>query len=72
MPSGITFIMRAFIAIELPLTLKNSLILGDLESALEKVKNDLSDMNLEFNAGGITLFQSVLGERGPTYTILKS
>ena len=64
--------MRAFIAIELPLTLKNSLILGDLESALEKVKNDLSDMNLEFNAGGITLFQSVLGERGPTYTILKS
>jgi 2'-5' RNA ligase len=52
--------------------IKKPLRPGDLESALDKAKNDLAGMNLEFNAGGITLFQSVLGAGGPTYKILKS
>ncbi len=51
--------------------IKNTLIPKDLEGALDKVKNDLSNMDLKFSAGGITLFQSVLGPSGPTYSILK-
>ncbi|MDP2927354.1 MAG: RNA 2',3'-cyclic phosphodiesterase [Candidatus Omnitrophota bacterium] len=51
--------------------IKNPLIPSDLERGLDKVKNDCSDANLKFNTRGITLFQSVLGPGGPTYSILK-
>lgn len=51
--------------------IKNPLTPSDLERGLDKVKNDCRDANLNFNTGGITLFQSVLGPNGPTYSILK-
>jgi 2'-5' RNA ligase len=43
----------------------------DLERELKKAKNDVVYANMEFNAGGITLFESVLGPSGPAYTVLK-
>ncbi|TAM41821.1 RNA 2',3'-cyclic phosphodiesterase [bacterium] len=42
-----------------------------LERELGKAKNDLVYANLEFNAEGITLFESVLGPNGPAYTVLE-
>ena len=51
--------------------IKNTLISSDFERGLDKVKNDCRDANLKFNTSGITLFQSVLGPSGPTYSILK-
>ncbi len=47
------------------------LLASDLERELKRVKNDLIDANLEFNAGGVTLFESTLGPGGPAYTVLK-
>ena len=44
---------------------------ADLDRGLKKAKNDLVYANLEFNAGGITLFESVLGPGGPAYTVLE-
>lgn len=44
---------------------------GDLEKGINQVKNDMVYENLEFNARGITLFQSTLGKDGPAYTVLK-
>ena len=43
----------------------------DLERELKKAKNDVVYANMELNAGGITLFESVLGPSGPAYTVLK-
>jgi len=43
----------------------------DLEKTLNKFHDEINDMNLKLNVRGITLFQSVLGPGGPTYTILK-
>jgi len=51
--------------------IKCPLLPADLEKTLNKLKNEISDMNLKFNARGITLFQSRLGPGGPTYSILK-
>jgi RNA 2',3'-cyclic 3'-phosphodiesterase len=47
--------------------IKNPLIPEDLEKGLDKIRNDC----LEFKIRGITLFQSLLGPGGPTYSILK-
>ncbi len=44
---------------------------ADLEKELNKEKNDLICANLEFDAGGITLFKSTQGLGGPIYTVLK-
>jgi len=43
----------------------------DLEKGINQVKKDMIYENLEFNARGITLFQSTLGKEGPAYTALK-
>ncbi len=51
--------------------IKHRLIPSDLEKGINQVKSDLVYANLEFNARGITLFQSTLGKQGPTYTVLK-
>jgi len=51
--------------------IKHPLNHSDLEKTLNKLQDEISDMNLELNVRGITLFQSVLGPGGPTYTILK-
>ncbi|MDD5116878.1 MAG: RNA 2',3'-cyclic phosphodiesterase [Candidatus Omnitrophica bacterium] len=51
---------------------RNPIDPADLETELKKGKNDLVGANLEFNAGGITLFESVLGTtQGPVYTVLE-
>jgi len=50
---------------------KNPLNPTDLETELKKAKNELLDANLEFNSGGITLFESVLGRGGAAYTVLE-
>jgi len=50
---------------------KNPLDPANLETGLKKAKNDLLGANLEFNAGGITLFESVLEAQGPVYTVLE-
>jgi RNA 2',3'-cyclic 3'-phosphodiesterase len=46
--------------------IKNPLIPADLEKELNKVSGDCLD--LKFNTGGITLFQSLLDPGGPTYS----
>ncbi len=51
--------------------IKHRLIPSDLEKGINQVKSDMVYENLEFNARGITLFQSTLGKEGPTYTVLK-
>ncbi|MFH0917962.1 MAG: RNA 2',3'-cyclic phosphodiesterase [Candidatus Omnitrophota bacterium] len=51
--------------------LKYAIIPSVLEKELSGLKDKINDMNLKFYAGGITLFQSVLGPGGPTYSILK-
>ena len=50
--------------------IKHPIIASDLEKTLEGLKKEMAQMNFGFNSGGITLFQSVLGPGGPTYTIL--
>jgi len=44
---------------------------ADLEKQLDNLNNKIANMHLKFNPEGITLFQSVLGPGGPTYSILK-
>ena len=44
---------------------------SELEKTLNRVKNEITDMDLKFDTRGITLYQSVLGQGGPTYSILK-
>jgi RNA 2',3'-cyclic 3'-phosphodiesterase len=51
--------------------IKHPIIALDLEKTLEGLKKEIAQMNFGFNSRGITLFQSVLGPNGPTYTILK-
>jgi 2'-5' RNA ligase len=51
--------------------IKQPLIAVDLEKTLNTLKSELTAGNLKFNAGGVTLFQSLLGPGGPTYNILK-
>lgn len=50
---------------------KNPLNPEPSETGLKKAKIDLLSANLEFNAGGITLFESVLGAQGSSYTVLE-
>lgn len=42
-----------------------------LEDEINKINNKIGSKNWEFDAGRITLFESVLGKLGPTYTALK-
>lgn len=51
--------------------LKHQIDPAELERGLGEAKNDLLYANLEFNAEGITLFESVLGPSGPAYTVLE-
>jgi 2'-5' RNA ligase len=51
--------------------IKNPFVPEDLARKLLKIKNDYRKANLKFNTRGIVLFQSVLGPKGPTYSILK-
>ena len=50
--------------------IKNRLDPSDLKKALNRVEKDVSEANWEFDCGKITLFESVLGPAGPTYTVL--
>jgi len=51
--------------------IKHPLRPADLEKTLNRLKSEITGMNLKFNTRGITLFQSRLGPGGPTYNILK-
>lgn len=50
--------------------IKQPIIAASLKNELYLLKNEISNLDLKFNAGGITLFQSILGPGGPTYRIL--
>jgi 2'-5' RNA ligase len=69
--SGIPKEQRAFQAHITLGRVKHPFRHSDLEKTLNKLKSEITDMNLKFNTRGITLFQSVLGPDGPTYSILK-
>lgn len=69
--SGIPEEQRAFQAHITLGRIKHPIAPSDLEKNLNRLKNKITDMNLKFNIRGITLFQSVLGPNGPTYSILK-
>jgi 2'-5' RNA ligase len=51
--------------------IKNYLGPSDLKKALDKIGMDMPDYKWEFDCEKITLFESVLGPAGPTYTALK-
>jgi RNA 2',3'-cyclic 3'-phosphodiesterase len=51
--------------------IKTQLIPSDLRKSLDKVENDLSCANWEFDCREIVLFESALGPGGPTYTALE-
>ena len=51
--------------------IKHPILPSELEKTLNRLKNEITGLNLKFNPRGITLFQSVLGAGGPTYNILK-
>jgi 2'-5' RNA ligase len=50
--------------------IKGPLRPADLEKWFDKIKTDLLNANLSFTVSGITLFQSVLGPGGSTYSII--
>lgn len=69
--SGIPKEQRAFQAHITLGRLKHPPKPSDLEKTLNKLRPEIINMDLKFNTGRITLFQSVLGPDGPTYSILK-
>ncbi|MDO8489374.1 MAG: RNA 2',3'-cyclic phosphodiesterase [Candidatus Omnitrophota bacterium] len=51
--------------------LRNCIASSIVEKSISDIKTDMVHKNLEFVAGGITLFESTLSSSGPTYTVLK-
>ncbi|MBU0548560.1 MAG: RNA 2',3'-cyclic phosphodiesterase [Candidatus Omnitrophica bacterium] len=51
--------------------IKSHFIPSDLKKAFDKVENDVTGANWEFDCKEITLFESTLGPDGPTYIALE-
>jgi len=50
--------------------IKHNIITADLKKELGLLEKELDNLDLSFTLPGLTLFQSVLGRQGPTYSIL--